>query len=395
MKLTLDLLSARRMTAEGYLVVPARIARIGIQEYLAHEVGLDGDPDRVIRVYRPESEVFDPAAIASFDGLPITDDHPGVSVNADNWGQYAVGFTRNPRREGDYVVVDLYITRRSAIDKIKAGKVELSAGYGADYIDEPGVSPDGQPYDAIQARIRGNHVAIVDAGRCGPACRVSDSKPQTRTGEPPMAKRRINVGDGITLELEENEASVVESIANKLQAATAQVGQLESDLEAATAPTDVEGTQMTPQQMAAEITRLKAELAKATASDESPEARDAAIALATKVIGDAKRLAPAIVTDGKPLAAIRREVVVGAYEKQKPMLDALLGGKAPADADQPTIDTAFNVLAAAAPAASTETNDGTDDAVARALASHQRATTDADDPRAAYANRLTTAYKGK
>lgn len=118
MKLTLDLLSARRMTAEGYLVVPARIARTGIQEYLAHEIGLDGGPDRVIRVYRPESEVFDPAAIASFDGLPITDDHPGVSVNADNWGQYAVGFTRTPRREGDYVVVDLYITRRSAIDKI-------------------------------------------------------------------------------------------------------------------------------------------------------------------------------------------------------------------------------------------------------------------------------------
>jgi len=395
MKLTLDLLSARRMTAEGYLVVPARIARTGIQEYLAHEIGLDGGPDRVIRVYRPESEVFDPAAIASFDGLPITDDHPGVSVNADNWGQYAVGFTRTPRREGDYVVVDLYITRRSAIDKIKAGKVELSAGYGADYIDEPGTTPDGQPYDAIQARIRGNHVAIVDAGRCGPACRVSDSKPQTRTGEPPMAKRRINVGDGITLELEENEASVVESLANKLQAATSQVGQLESDLEAATAPTDVEGTQMTPQQMAAEITRLKAELAKATSSaDEVPEARDAAIATAIKVIGDAKRLVPPIVTDGKPLAAIRREVVVGAYEKQKPMLDALLGGKAPADAEQANIDTAFNVLAASAPAA-TNTSDGTDDAVARALASQRHATADADDPRAAYANRLTTAYKGK
>jgi hypothetical protein len=394
MKLTLDLLSARRMTAEGYLVVPARIARIGTQEYLAHEIGLDGDPERLVQVYRPESEVFDPEAIASFDGLPITDDHPGVSVNADNWAQYAVGFTRNPRREGDYLVVDLYITRRSAIDKIKAGKVELSAGYGADYIDEPGTTPDGQPYDAMQARIRGNHVAIVDAGRCGPACRVSDSKPQTRTGEPPMAKRRINVGDGITLELEENEASVVESIASKLQAATAQVGQLESDLETATAPTDVEGTQMTPQQMAAEITRLKAELAKATASDESPEARDAAIAVATKVIGDAKRLVPAIVTDGKPLAAIRREVVVGAYEKQKAMLDALLGGKSPADAEQGTIDTAFKVLAASAPA-STDVNDGTDDAVARALASQRHAVADAEDPRAAYASTLTNAWKGK
>jgi len=152
---------------------------------------------------------------------------------------------------------------------------------------------------------------------------------------------------------------------------------------------------MTPQQMAAEITRLKAELAKATSSaDEVPEARDAAIATAIKVIGDAKRLVPPIVTDGKPLAAIRREVVVGAYEKQKPMLDALLGGKAPADAEQANIDTAFNVLAASAPAA-TNTSDGTDDAVARALASQRHATADADDPRAAYANRLTTAYKGK
>jgi hypothetical protein len=393
MKLTLDLLSARRMTAEGYLIVPARIARVGTQEYQASEIGLDGDPDRFVNVYRPESEVFDPEAIASFDGLPITDDHPGESVTADNWGQYAVGFVRNPRRDGDYLVCDLCITKRSAIDKIKSGKVELSAGYGADYIDKPGTTADGQPYDAMQANIRGNHVAIVDAGRCGPACRVSDSKPQTRTGEPPMAKRRITV-DGINLELEETEASAVESIASKLQAATTQVGQLESDLDAATAPIDVGGSNMTPQQMVAEIARLKSELAKATSADEVPEARDAAIAAATKVIGDAKRLVPAIVTDCKPLNAIRREVVVAAYANQKPMLDALLGGKAPADADQAHIDTAFNVLSASAPAAA-NVDDAANDPVARALASQKHATADAEDPRAAYATRLTTAYKGK
>jgi len=393
MKLTLDLLSARRVTAEGYLIVPARIARVGTQEYQASEIGLDGDPDRFVNVYRPESEVFDPEAMASFDGLPITDDHPGESVNADNWNQYAVGFVRNPRRDGDYLVCDLCITRRDAIDKIKSGKVKLSAGYGADYVDKPGTTADGQPYDAMQANIRGNHVAIVDAGRCGPACRVSDSKPQTRTGEPPMAKRRITV-DGINLELEETEASAVESIASKLQAATTQVGQLESDLDAATAPIDVGGANMTPQQMVAEIARLKAELAKATSADEVPEARDAAIAAATKVIGDAKRLLPAIVTDCKSLNAIRREVVAAAYANQKPMLDALLGGKAPADADQAHIDTAFNVLSASAPAGA-NVNDAANDPVARALASQQHATADAEDPRAVYANRLTTAYKGK
>ncbi|MDD0873422.1 DUF2213 domain-containing protein, partial [Xylella fastidiosa] len=83
--ITLDVqLTQRRKTPEGYLIVPARFARTGIQHYAAHELGLSGaDPQRVIRVYRPPEEVFAAEAIASFDGRPITDEHPDEEVTAE------------------------------------------------------------------------------------------------------------------------------------------------------------------------------------------------------------------------------------------------------------------------------------------------------------------------
>ena len=58
--------SERTYTDEGFLVVPARISRTGIQEYLAVEMGLtDRDPNDIIRVYRPEEEVFSDLSLSS------------------------------------------------------------------------------------------------------------------------------------------------------------------------------------------------------------------------------------------------------------------------------------------------------------------------------------------
>ena len=65
-------------TGEGFLIcrnVP--VARIGDQEYLGSEIGLDGaDAGKVITVHRRPEEVFAPEALASFEGKPVTDDHP-------------------------------------------------------------------------------------------------------------------------------------------------------------------------------------------------------------------------------------------------------------------------------------------------------------------------------
>ena len=47
----LNINSERKYTDEGFLVVPARISRTGIQQYLAIEMGLqDRNPEDVIRV---------------------------------------------------------------------------------------------------------------------------------------------------------------------------------------------------------------------------------------------------------------------------------------------------------------------------------------------------------
>jgi len=45
-----------RVTADGYMVAMPKAARIGMQDYMGSELGR---PDlKVVRVYRPEEEVF-------------------------------------------------------------------------------------------------------------------------------------------------------------------------------------------------------------------------------------------------------------------------------------------------------------------------------------------------
>ena len=156
-------------TSEGFLIcrnVP--IARIGDQKYYAHELQLDGDPNREITVHRYEDDVFDQATIASFEGKPVTDTHPSESVAPENFSELAKGHAQNVRREGDYIVADLYINDKDLIDQIQSGeKKEVSCGYLCTYV------PDGDDYK--QTKIRGNHVAVVQKGRAGHEVAIHDT----------------------------------------------------------------------------------------------------------------------------------------------------------------------------------------------------------------------------
>ena len=70
-------------TPEGFLVcrsVP--IARTGAQTYLPEEIGLPGGAP--VSVFRTEREVFSPAALASFEGKPVTLGHPPEDVSPRN-----------------------------------------------------------------------------------------------------------------------------------------------------------------------------------------------------------------------------------------------------------------------------------------------------------------------
>jgi hypothetical protein len=172
----------REYTDEGFLKVPGRVARTGIQEYLARELGLDGDPNRIVRVYRPEEEVFNDSSLGTYDGATVTNDHPKELVTAKNYKAVAVGEVRGSgRRDGDFVVCDLIIKDQKTIDDINAGKCELSAGYTAEYVHGPGVTADGQEYEYTQRNIIINHQAVVTKARAGGIARVFDHNPGGNT----------------------------------------------------------------------------------------------------------------------------------------------------------------------------------------------------------------------
>lgn len=197
----------RSLTPEGFLVcsdVP--LARVGTLLYAEGEVPVEAGPNGIISIERSEDEVFAPQAIASFNGKPVTNDHPPETVDPDNWRLYSIGHVMNPRRgdgrayDADYLYADLLISDRDAIRDVLAGKREVSAGYDATY-------DQTAPGYGKQSNIIGNHVALVDRGRCGPRCAIGDrSMPVTRNKfaafrDRIMKAHRAHDEEGVTREI--------------------------------------------------------------------------------------------------------------------------------------------------------------------------------------------------
>lgn len=163
-------------TPEGFLIckdVP--IARTGPQDYLARELMLDGDPERLVTVQRHPEDVFEDATLASFEGKPICDGHPPENVGPENYAAYTKGHVQNVRRDGEYIVADLYINDANLANEVRNNvKREVSCGYLCNYV------PDGTGYK--QSRIRGNHVAVVPKGRAGAAVAIKDAAPEAEKG---------------------------------------------------------------------------------------------------------------------------------------------------------------------------------------------------------------------
>lgn len=166
-------------TPEGFLIckdVP--IARTGTQQYRGCEFG-GPVADGIYNVQRPEAEVFDRAAVASFEGKPVCDEHPEEDVTPDNYGRYMKGVCRDVRRgDGDLsncLVADLVIYDADLINKIEAGKREISCGY--DCLWNP---TSDSSYDQLE--IRGNHVAVVDRGRAGHKVAIRDTAHDKKGG---------------------------------------------------------------------------------------------------------------------------------------------------------------------------------------------------------------------
>jgi hypothetical protein len=293
-----DSISLSEFTANdsGFLVANANIGRIGIQEYYAYEFGLDSTKTKVLKIYRPPEEVFNPLSMQTFENSPVTNDHPKDGVTPDNWQKLAKGEVTNIKQAGDYLSANIIVKSADAISAINSGKKELSCGYSFMLDLTPGITGDGLEYDGRQLNIVGNHVAIVDKARCGAACRIFDNAPDNPIGGLMADLKKMTV-DGIPLEVSDLAAAAIDKL-------LATIGNKESEIAGLNASVEALATdlQAIKDSYKVELDSLKSQVM-------TPQARDAMVEEWAKLIGDAKVLKPDVVTSGKNCAEIRKEVL--------------------------------------------------------------------------------------
>lgn len=171
--------SVRHYDDNGYLYVEkSPVLKAGVLEYLGSEImdadglvdGVKVDPDKIYKVFLPIEELE--KAKDTFNLKPITDDHKWLGVDGDDAKKYQQGMTGEKSFiEDGMLYVPLVFTGNEIINDIENGKVELSASYTNSL-----KKSDNPDYDFIAMDYTGNHIALVDRGRCGSNVRVLNSK---------------------------------------------------------------------------------------------------------------------------------------------------------------------------------------------------------------------------
>jgi hypothetical protein len=318
-----------RLTRDGYLVTDAKIARTGIQLYAGVEVGRPDMP--TVRVYRSEAEVFSKDSLASFAHRPVTIDHPHVRVTADNWREFAVGDTGGDvARDGEYVRVPLTLMDKSAISAVQSGKRQLSAGYSCDLEWTAGTTPQGEAYDAMQVGIRANHLAVVDAARAGPVCRIGDDTTQASNHKDyDMTLQKVTV-DGITVEMSDTAAQVVSKVQTQLSDALAKIQSNDATIQASAKALETKDGEIAALKAAhqAALDAKDGEVAAIKAQVPTPDALDALATARADLISQARVVLGATFdAKGKSEAQIRKEVVAHSLgDAAKDMSDAAIQG---------------------------------------------------------------------
>lgn len=178
-------MDAKIVDGNGWTEYPVTpISKVGVFPYSGRQLGKTGpDADRIYQVLRPAEELADPECIESFKLVPWVDEHTMLGPVAEELMPGAVAAERKGVQgvTGEKVFfkagtlfsnIKAFSSTLDAL--IQAGKRELSLGYRCIYDWTAGVF-EGQPYDVVQRKIRGNHLALVREGRMGPDVAVMDS----------------------------------------------------------------------------------------------------------------------------------------------------------------------------------------------------------------------------
>lgn len=175
---TISLPTSRVFDPRGAMVAPASIARTGIMDYLAKDLGesfKDEDPNKIIRVMTRDEDLFSEATMQSFRSAPITIGHPDDDVTTANAAELQYGFLEGmPTRLNDSLDATIVLSHKDALDLVQSKEAEeLSAGTNVTIVRLSDAEALELGYDAYKTDIVCNHVAIVKRGRAGSA-RIAD-----------------------------------------------------------------------------------------------------------------------------------------------------------------------------------------------------------------------------
>lgn len=177
----------RHKDENGFMTVDeSPILCAGILEYYGSELTdggadeIDGkkiDPDKVYKVYIPEEEMRKGAD--TFKLLPIVNGHEWLGQDGKDAHDYQEGTTGEQVEVRDgFMYVPLKFTGDGIIDDLESGdKEELSASY----TNKLTWASDTDEYDLVASDIKGNHVALVEKGRCGSDVRVLNQQMESKT----------------------------------------------------------------------------------------------------------------------------------------------------------------------------------------------------------------------
>jgi uncharacterized protein len=333
-----------RLTAEGYMIAEdVPVARTGVQEYSALELGLDASM-KTIRLYRPPEEVFSAASMATLDRKPVTFYHPEHGVDSSNWKQTAVGRVETPSQDGDFLDVKVFeVNDQSTVEAVAFGVKEVSCGYSFTLDMKAGTTPAGEAYDGVQRNIEHNHVAIVYAGRCGAGCAIGDCA--CATSPAPKTTNKDNLMkitvSGIDLTLDDKDAAIVKKALDDGTAALTAATKRATDAETALA---AQGEAM--KNLA---TDHKAALDAEKAKQATPEQFAALVSETAATAADALSVIPDFVAKGKSPDAMRVEVLTSVLAEDgalKGQISKILGGTEPAKAGDVRVKAAFDTVVA-------------------------------------------------
>ncbi len=201
-------ISERVIDENGYLHVKrSPILKSGILEYLGSELKPEGsdevdgvkvEDDKIYKVYISPEELD--KGLDSFKLLPIVDGHTWLGEDGEDAKDFQEGTTgENVYIEDGMIYAPLMFTGKKIIDEIvNHHREELSSSYQNVY-----KKADNPAYDFVATDIKGNHLALVDRGRCGSAVRVLNSNIEKGVNQmPKTANEAILELDGKRINLD-------------------------------------------------------------------------------------------------------------------------------------------------------------------------------------------------